>query len=160
VNFKLVQDTNNPQYKTVRQRLTAHSSEAMCAGCHKITDPMGLSMEHFTTVAGFRTAENGAPIDTTGSLNGKGFDGLEELAQVLRNDPAVTSCLIRRTYSYGTARQPDAEERKWLANLQTELAGKGVRWRELMRHIALSPGFFTVLAEQPITAQARDAATR
>ena len=146
VNFNLVQDTTNPKFKTVRQRLTAHSTEAMCAGCHKITDPMGLSLEKFSTVAGFRAQENGTPIDATGTLNGKQFDGLSELAQVLRDDPATTRCLVTRAFSYGTARNPTAEERKWLGELQSDLSSEGVRWTNLIRRIALSPQFFAVPA--------------
>jgi hypothetical protein len=144
VNFNLVQDTTNPRFKTVRQRLTAHSTEAMCAGCHKITDPMGLSLEHFTTVAGFRTQENGTDIDASGTLNGKKFDGLQQLAQVLRDEPATTGCLVNRAFEYGVARHPNAEERKWLKALQADLAQEGVRWTSLVRRIALSRQFFAV----------------
>jgi hypothetical protein len=155
VDFNLVQDTSNPKFKTVRQRLSAHSSEAMCAGCHKITDPMGLSMEHFSTVAGFRTSENDAPIDATGALNGKKFDGLKQLAQVVKDDPSTTSCLIKRAFSYGVARHPDAEQRKWLTSLQKDLAQDGVKWRELVRRLVLSPEFFAAPVEKnTITAQA------
>ncbi len=149
VNFNLVQDTSNPKFKTVRQRLTAHSTEAMCAGCHKITDPMGLSMENFTTVAGFRKQENGTDIDSTGTLNGKKFDGLQQLAQVLRDEPATTSCLLNRAFSYGVARHPTPEERKWLNEVQADLAKDGVRWTSLVRRLALSPQFFAVPPPTP-----------
>ncbi len=148
VNFNLVQDTSNPKYKTVRQRLAAHSTEAMCAGCHKITDPMGLSLENFTTVAGFRKQENNTPIDAGGMLNGKKFDGLQQLAQVLREEPSVTSCLVNRAFAYGTARHPTADERKWLAELQSQLGQEGVRWTSLVRRIALSPQFFAIPPEK------------
>lgn len=154
VNFNLVQDTSNPKFKTARQRLTAHSSEAMCAGCHKITDPMGLSLENFTTAASFRTTENGAELDTTGTLNGKNFDGLKQMAQVVRDDPSATACLIRRAFSYGTARHPDAAERKWLTSLQKEMGPDGVTWRELMRRVALGPDFFSAPVESTISADA------
>jgi hypothetical protein len=147
VDFNLVQDTSNPKFKTVRQRLTAHSSESLCAGCHKITDPMGLAMENFTTAAGFRRFENGSPIDTTGSLNGKDFNGVKELATVVRNDQSATSCLIRRAFSYGTARHPNSAERKWLTGLQKELGADGVTWRELMRRVVLAPDFFSLPVE-------------
>jgi hypothetical protein len=149
VNFNLVQDTSNPKFKTVRQRLTAHSTEAMCAGCHKITDPMGLSLEHFSTVAGFRTQENSTDIDASGALNGKKFDGLQQLAQVLREEPATTGCLLNRAFSYGVARHPTAEERKWLNELQADLAKEGVRWTSLVRRLALSPQFFAVPPATP-----------
>jgi len=66
VNFKHRAGHSQPNYKTVRQRLTAHATEAMCTGCHKITDPMGLALENFDTIGGFRDTENGAQIDTAG----------------------------------------------------------------------------------------------
>src|SRR5581483_360654 len=74
VNFTVVQETNNPKYKTARERLTAHQTEATCAGCHKLIDPIGLSMENFDTVGSFRTMENGAPIDASGMFDGKPFN--------------------------------------------------------------------------------------
>src|SRR6185312_12724451 len=73
VDFSLVQNTNDPNFKTARQRLTAHRKEAMCAGCHKITDPVGLALENFDSAGSFRTSENGAPIDASGEYNGKPF---------------------------------------------------------------------------------------
>jgi len=153
VDFNLVQDTSNPKYKTVRQRLSAHASDGLCAGCHKITDPMGLAMENFTTAAGYRKTESGAVIDATGSFNSKNFDGMQELAATLRDDPGISSCIVRRAYSFGTARIPGSEERRWLDSLQKELvASGGIKWRSLARRLALSPEFYAVAAEQPVTA--------
>jgi hypothetical protein len=155
VDFSLVQDLNNPEFKTARQRLTAHATEAMCAGCHKITDPMGLALENFDTASGFRTKEHGAPIDVSGNLNGKKFDGIVQLGQVLREQPGTTACLINRVYSYGAQRRPTPEERKWLTGLQQQLGADGVRWRELMRRVTLAPDFFAVpTAPATQTAQA------
>jgi hypothetical protein len=156
VDFNLVQDTSNPKYKTARQRLTAHASEPVCAGCHKITDPIGLALENFDTAGGFRAMENGAPIDATGTLNGMEFDGLKELARVIENDPSASSCLIERAFAYGTARESTEAELEWLENLHSELKADGVRWGNLMRQVVLSPGFFTVVvpAEQDLSVRA------
>ncbi len=149
VDFTLIQDIHNPNLKTVRQRLLAHSTSPACAGCHKITDPIGLSFEHFDSVAEYRPNENGADIDVTGSLNGKDFDGVTQLAGLLRNEPAVTSCLVNRVFSYGTARVPTTDERKWLTSMQTDLTKKGVKWREVVRGIATNPDFYTVTTAAP-----------
>ena len=154
VDFSLVEDLNNPKYRTARQRLLAHASESLCAGCHKITDPMGLALENFDTAGGFRTKERGEPIDTSGSLNGKNFDGIQQLAEVLKEAPGTTSCLINRAYSYGTQRKPTRDERAWLTALQTDLSKDGVKWRDLMRRTLMSPDFFGVPAATPIAAQA------
>jgi hypothetical protein len=149
VDFSLVQDTSNPLYKTVRQRLTAHRKEAMCAGCHKIMDPVGLAMENFDTASEFRTTENGATIDATGDINGKHFDGMREMADVIRQDPATTSCIVTRAFSYGAERKPTEQERAWLAGVQSDLTQSGVKWRELVRRVALNPDFYTNLAAAP-----------
>ena len=143
VDFSLVQNTNDPRYKTVRQRLTVHRNEPMCAGCHKIMDPLGLSFEHFDTAGEYRSNENGAPIDASGDLNGHHFDDVAQLAQLVRDDPAATSCLLNRLYAYGTTRRATPQEQSWLAAQQVELAKQGVRWRELMRRITLNPDFYT-----------------
>jgi hypothetical protein len=143
VDFSLVQDTSNPLYKTVRQRLTAHRKEAMCAGCHKIMDPVGLAMENFDTASEFRTTENGATIDATGDINGKHFDGMRQLADVIKQDPGTTSCVVTRAFSYGAERKPTEQERAWLTSVQADLAQSGVKWRELVRRIALNQDFYT-----------------
>lgn len=144
VDFSLVQDVNSPIYKTARQRLSAHATEATCAACHKIMDPMGFALENFDTAAGFRRTERGEPIDATGSLNGKDFNSVQELAKVLKETPAVSSCLINRAFSYGTQRQPSRDERAWLTALQRDLLTGGVHWRDLLRRITLHPNFYSV----------------
>ena len=143
VDFSLVQNTSDPRYKTVRQRLTVHRNEPMCAGCHKIMDPIGLSFENFDTAAEYRTDENGAQIDASGDLSGKPFVGVQQLAHVIHDDPATTSCLINRAFSYGTQRKPTAAEATWLTGLQQQLSKSGVRWRDLMRDITLNQDFYT-----------------
>ena len=75
VDFSFVQDTNNPDFKTVRQRLSVHRENPTCAGCHSLTDPIGLTLEVFDTSGVYRTTENGAPIDPSGELNGKAVRG-------------------------------------------------------------------------------------
>ena len=152
VDFSLVQDLNNPVYKTARQRLSAHATEATCAACHKITDPMGFALENFDTAGGFRKTERGEPIDATGSLNGRDFNGIQELAKVLKDTPAVSSCLINRTFSYGTQRQPSRDERAWLTGLQRELLTGGIHWRDLLRRITLHPNFYSVPDTAPVVA--------
>lgn len=152
VDFSIVRDTTNPNFKTVRQRLTAHRNNPICAGCHRQTDPPGLSLEVFDASGVHRTTENGAPIDTSGDFNGKPFDGIARFAEIIKDEPATTSCLINRAFSYGTARLPTAEERTWLTGVQSELRTAGVKWRELMRRIALNLDFYTIPAGETQTA--------
>src|SRR5690606_19721099 len=70
VDFSVVQDTDNPQFKTARERVLAHQTDAACASCHRITDPIGLAMENFDGSGVFRAMENGVAIDASGVLDG------------------------------------------------------------------------------------------
>ena len=144
VDFSFVQDTNNPDFKTVRQRLSAHRENPTCAGCHNLTDPIGLTLEVFDTAGGYRTTENGALIDPSGEFNGKSYEEITGLVEILRQEPTATSCLINRAFSYGAARTPTTDERVWLEDLAAELRREGLEWRELMRRITRQPDFYTL----------------
>jgi len=148
VNFTLVQDTKNPQFKTARERLTAHRNDPTCAGCHKIIDPIGLGLEDFDASGGFRTTENGAPIDTTGELDGIKFADAAGLGKAVRDNPAVPACLVNRTFSYGVGRIPTKPEADWVKSLEKDFAAGGYRFPGLLRAIATSDEFYRVKPPQ------------
>ncbi len=145
VDFSLLQDTYNPDFRTTRDRLAEHRRNPACASCHNLTDPIGLTLEVFDAAGGYRTTENGAPIDAGGALNGRTYAGPAGLAEALRDEPRAASCFIERTFSYGAARPPTDGERAWLADVQAELVERGVKWRDLVRRIARHPDFYTVV---------------
>jgi hypothetical protein len=147
VDFSLVQVTDNPNYKTARERLSAHANVPMCAGCHKMTDPIGLALENFDSSGQFRTTENGAPIDTSGQLNGVKYENARELGEALRNDPAVPACVAKRVFEYGTATLPPKGDPRW-AQVTERFQESGYNFVELMRQIALSDLFYQVPAEE------------
>jgi hypothetical protein len=147
VNFAIVQDTHNPNFKTARQRLTVHMESPACKGCHSLTDPIGLSLENYDATGDYRTHENGAAIDATGTFNGKPYTGLIGLSRLLRDSPEAPSCLVQRTYEYGVGRQAGAGEAKWLEYAAQRFAADKYRLPALMRWIATSDAFRAVAAE-------------
>ena len=148
VNFTLVDDTKNPQYKTARERLTAHRSNPTCAGCHKIIDQIGLALEDFDSIGGFRTTENGVAIDTSGELDGMTFADAAGLGKAVHDDPAVPACVVTRTVSYGLGRALTKSDAEWTKVLQGDFAASGYRFPDLMRRIALSDAFYRVRPPQ------------
>jgi hypothetical protein len=137
VSFKFVDDTANPQFKTTRERLTAHRSAPMCAGCHKLTDPLGLALENFDSAGEFRTTENGALIDASGELGGKQFVGPQGLAQTVHDDPAATSCVAQRAFAFETGYLPPKDDPSWQL-VERQFAASHYDVLELLRAIALS----------------------
>ncbi|MDB5396601.1 MAG: hypothetical protein JWM91_4107 [Rhodospirillales bacterium] len=148
VNFTLVQDTKNPQYKTARARLHAHATDATCAGCHKIMDPIGLGLEAFDSGGSLRASENGETIDTTGELDGMKFTDAGGLAKAVHDDPAAPACVVSRASSYGLGRLPAKDEAEWVKNLQAGFKEGGYRFPALLRLIATSPEFYRVAPPQ------------
>ena len=145
VDFSLLQDMNNPKYRTQRDRLNAHATEPVCKGCHRITDPIGLALENFDGDGSFRTAENGVAIDASGELSGKKFGDSAGLGAAVRADAAATSCVVDRLLAYSLGRAPAAGESAWRAGLKDAFASDGYVLPELMRRIATSRAFFAAV---------------
>ena len=140
VDFTLANDTT--VYKTARKRLVAHSSEPMCAGCHKITDPMGLALEKFDGIGVYRETENGVQIDTSGQVDGMAFEDAAGLRKAVHDHPAATSCLVDRLFSYALGRTPVKGELSWVSRLKGTFKESGYVVPELMRKIATSPELY------------------
>lgn len=141
VNFNLVQDTSDPIHKTARLRLMAHQDNPVCAGCHKITDPIGLALENYTPVGAFRAQENGVPIDASGTFEGKPYSNAIALSKILHDSPTAPNCVAQRVLEYGVGRKLSSGEELLLERLDEQFAQDGYRFRGLLRRVATSPAF-------------------
>jgi hypothetical protein len=160
VDFSAVQNTADLMHKTARERLSIHVEDATCAGCHKLTDPIGLSMENYDAVGAFRARENGALIDASGAFDGKPYADVIGLQTLLRDNPTVPACLVQRTFEYGVGRTVTPSEQAWLDYASERFAGDKYQVPALMRRIATSPAFRSVAPEPAAPANVRVAAAR
>ena len=158
VNFNLVQDTKNPLYKTVRQRLQAHATAPTCVGCHKMMDPIGLALENFDSIGTYRAGENDQAIDASGEIDGVKFSNADGLGKAVHDHPATPACLVNRLYAYAVGRAPSKSETEWLrGDLAKSFAADGFRLQPLMRRIATSDVFFRVVTPDSEAKPARQA---
>jgi hypothetical protein len=141
VDFSTVQDSTKG---TIRGRLLDHMNNVGCVGCHRRTDPPGLALEHFDGLGQLRTMENAARIDVSADLDGVKFTGAQGLGELLRQDPRVTTSLVRNVYAYGVGRKTEKQDEKYLSNQARVFARNGYRLPDLMVQIAASPEFFKV----------------
>lgn len=140
VDFSIVEDTSS--LKTVRERLTLHSTNPACASCHSHSDPIGLPLEEFDSLGMHRNTENGQPIDVSGSLMGKKFSGAAGLGQALHDNPRFTACVARKLYAYGVgANAEDVQPSMFKASYDAFVKG-GYRLKTLIKSLANSPEFF------------------
>ncbi len=156
VDFSALEDPKSP-FKTVRERINFHQKNPACAGCHKIMDPLGLALENFDGVGRYRDTEKGAPIDTSGALDGRPFKDVAGLGVVLHDHPALTSCLVKRAYAYGTGGPTTPGDKDKLDYFGARFAAGGYTLPALLKTLALSNAFSQV-GVQNKSIQAADAA--
>jgi len=140
--------------RTARDRVTEHLANPVCAGCHKITDPIGLALENFDGSGQYRVSEKGAAIDASGTLDGVSFKDVEGLGRALHDHPALSSCLVQRMYSYGTGGPTSNLDRPMLTILTERFAQQGHQVPALLRAIVLSDAFSTVREKEEQSAAA------
>ncbi|MGB8329080.1 MAG: DUF1588 domain-containing protein [Polyangiales bacterium] len=142
IDFSIVENTTG-ELRTARERLERHVSNESCAGCHSLMDPVGLALERFDAIGMLRDEENGAPIDTSGELEGVTYEDAAGMGRALRDHPALGPCLVRNLYRYAVGRNAESGEEGLLEYLSEQFAGSEYRVTELLREIALSEGFRT-----------------
>jgi hypothetical protein len=84
---------NEPK-ATIRRQLEAHTTNAVCASCHRSIDPLGFAFDNFDAVGAWRTEERvdggkGAnpPVNASGQLpDGRSFAGPDEFKALLAAD--------------------------------------------------------------------------
>jgi len=100
----------NAAPRTVRESMEAHRSQEPCRSCHSIIDPIGFSLENFDATGAWRAKDNGARIDSSGTLfDGTPLSGPASLRQALlaRSDvfrQAFTENLL--AYALGRVLEP------------------------------------------------------
>lgn len=145
VDFSLLEEAEHAA--TARERLDVHNTNPSCAGCHLITDPIGLALENFDGAGRFRETENGAALDLSGELDGVLYDDADGLASAMRDHPKLSNCLVNRLYAYGTGGpvtlRRDRDIISWFEN---RFVANGYKLSALLRDVALSEAFSTVSA--------------
>jgi hypothetical protein len=126
---------------TARQKLEEHSQNPVCDACHRHTDPVGLSLEHFDAMGVYRETERGLAIDDSGALAGQTYQGQVGLAALLRSHPALGPCLIQSLYGVGVGHLATEFDRPTFTALVKDFAAGGSRVRALLAAIVASDGF-------------------
>ena len=101
-----LEETTSGRSLSMREAMEQHRANPVCASCHRLMDPPGLSLENYDAIGRWRTQTEGkTPIDAAGVLpDGTEFVGPEGLKQALLRHPdrfvaTVTEKLL--TYALG-----------------------------------------------------------
>ncbi|MCA9660763.1 MAG: DUF1592 domain-containing protein [Myxococcales bacterium] len=134
---------------TKRELLEQHASDPSCASCHVFTDPIGLALEHYDALGGYRATDQGLPIDPSGELDGTPFADALELGTIFAEEPAVADCLVRNLYRYATGHIEQVEETAAILELRGEFVDSGYDLTAAVEALARSEEFrFATLAPE------------
>jgi hypothetical protein len=132
----------------MRDRTTAHKSNPSCANCHAIFDPLGLALENFDATGAWRTTDEGAAIDASGTfVDGTRFNGPVGLrAGLLKYREAYYTAVSEQLLAYALNRKGRAGrvydyEMPAVRKVVRDAAARGYRWSSILAGIGASAPF-------------------
>ena len=128
---------------SVRERLAEHRSNAACASCHNMMDPVGFSLENFDAVGRWRTLEEGQPVDASGGLpDGSKFTGVSGLESGLLNRPEVfAATLTEKLLTFALGRGVEYYDGPAIRKIVREAQAVDYRFSSIIVGIARSSPF-------------------
>ncbi|QDV50091.1 DUF1592 domain-containing protein [Gimesia fumaroli] len=138
------QDQKQVASLTLRERTELHRSEAVCANCHRLLDPIGFGLENFDAIGRWRDQdENGQAIDASGELpGGKHFSNPQELKAIIAEQNAKFSRnLVERLLAYALCRRLEGYDEIVIDELMQKIAKDDYRMQTLITEVVTSYPF-------------------
>lgn len=140
-------------FTTNRERYEVHSTNQVCANCHRMMDPVGFAFENYDHFGRYRAQEGGKPVDATGVLYGTPtgdvqLDGAQSLIDYLSQSEAVRSCLVRywTYFAYGRDEWPQKQCNH--DYIRREASTKNYTLRSVLDAIVHAPHFTRRVKDQ------------
>jgi hypothetical protein len=137
-------DGSVPANLPIRERLSLHRNNPVCANCHRTIDPVGFALENFDAVGRWRDQEgDSGPVDVSGDLPGagefKGVDGLEEA--LLRRPELFAGTLTEKLLTFALGRGVEYYDAPAIRKILREAAPDRYRFSSLILGIVKSVPF-------------------
>ena len=143
-NVPPLSDEGSDAVLSMRERMVEHRRNPVCASCHAIMDPIGLSLENFDAIGRYRDRTAGfEPLDVEGSFpDGTTFDGAGGLRETLldRSDQFVRT-LASKLLTYSLGRAVEHHDMPAVRAIEREAASDDYRFSTLILGIVKSAPF-------------------
>jgi hypothetical protein len=153
------QDQKTVANLTLRQRTELHRTNAVCANCHKILDPIGFGLENFDAIGRWRDQDDtGGAIDAAGELPGeKHFASPRELKAILAaRAKELSRNLTEKLLAYALCRQLEGYDEIVVDRLMETIAKDGYRMQTLVSEIVTSYPFTHRRIQEKIAISSQD----
>ncbi len=152
------QDQKKVGNLTLRQRTELHRTNAVCANCHKILDPIGFGLENFDAIGRWRDKdESGGPIDAAGELpGGKRFSSPKELKVIIAaRKTDLARNLTEKLLAYALCRQLEGYDEIVIDHLMEAIAKDGYRMQTVIAEIVTSYPFTNHRIQETVVSAAK-----
>ena len=102
----------NGRTLTVRERMEEHRKNPACTSCHRVIDPLGLTLENFDVTGRWRIKDSGHPVDSSGVLyDGTQMEGPAGLrAALIKNKDPFLLSFTESLMTFALGRRLDATD--------------------------------------------------
>ncbi len=128
----------------MRERLSQHRNNPVCASCHSTIDPVGFALENFDAVGRWRDHQaDSGPVDASGGLPGVGeLDGVAGLEAGLLSRPELfTGRVAEKLLTFALGRGVDYYDAPAIRKILREAEPEGYRFSSLILGIVKSVPF-------------------
>lgn len=139
--LKTTSDDGKPH--SLRERMEEHRTNQVCAGCHKVMDPIGFALENFDAIGQWRDTDDGSKIDPSGSMfNGAKISGPAELRQALVARPETfVGVMTEKLMTYALGRGVEYYDMPAVRRVLRDAKAKDYRFSALVAGIVKSTPF-------------------
>lgn len=144
------------QPRTQRDRLKIHLANESCASCHTLIDPIGLGLEKFDAIGGYREKLNltifptreerneeakkvELELDTHGNIAGiphSEFSTPRELGKILADTPQCQQCVAKQLFRWMAGRHERGADKLVIDDAFEDFKRTGFQFQELMIALA------------------------
>ena len=139
-----LKDDAETRQLSMRERMEMHRSNPVCATCHRLMDPLGLALENFDAIGGWRDLNlDKTPVDASGQLpNGTTFEGPAQLREALwQQREQFVGTFIQRVLTYALGRAVEPYDMSTVRRIMHEAAQQDYRWSSIVMAIVNSQPF-------------------
>lgn len=129
--------------ETLREAMTRHRADPVCASCHIRMDAVGFALEQFDAVGRFRETTDGRPIDTASRLpDGSLIEGVDGVRALIVGDPErFVTALAEKLLMYALGRNVQYYDAPAIRAIVRGAAAQDYRFSAILRGVVESVPF-------------------
>ena len=146
-------DAKDGRRLTTRERMELHRSNAICKTCHQYMDPIGLALDNYDVTGKWRYRENGAPLDTRGTMyDGRAVTTPMDLTRSLLSRPIpLARAFTENLMAYAVGRRVEDFDQPAIRAIVREAEASDYTMWSFINAVVKSPAFRSRRAEGTLT---------